>query len=151
MTDNIHLEVVGCKPPLALEGVQLLLKLPGPMLSKNGSKKHDLKFLEGSANIAGVAELIDTGLCRGLLDNELEFGISHGRINDILTGSLVIHCFEQLGIGTAKVNPMLVCGDNGALLDHHLVWVAPDCLILVLGAYRIKGPCLFQEGTQNTP
>ncbi len=59
MVRNIRLEVVGLVLPFVLEGVQLLFKLPHPALSKAWSEKRDLEFLKSSADIAGLAELVD--------------------------------------------------------------------------------------------
>ncbi len=74
MTGNIQLEVVVFMLAFALEGMQLFLELPSPMLSETRAKKCDLKFLEGSTDIAGLAKCFDANLCRGLLNNNLELG-----------------------------------------------------------------------------
>ncbi len=75
VVSDVRLEVVVLVLALVLEGTQLLLKLLGLALSKTQSKKCGLEFLIGSAEIVGLAELVNTGLCRGLLDNELEFAL----------------------------------------------------------------------------
>ncbi len=41
-------------------------------------------------DIAGLAELVNTGLSRGILHDKLELGITHGRIKQILGGSKVM-------------------------------------------------------------
>ncbi len=74
----------------------------------------------------GLAELFDAGFSRGLLNNELEFGIAHGKINNILERSKVIHFFERLGVSPTKIDHMLLNGDNGALLDHHFLGSLPS-------------------------
>ncbi len=76
MGSNV-LEVLVLVLTPVLEGSKLLLKLPCLVLSENWSKKRGPEFLVGSADIAGLTELVDAGLCGGLLNNELEFGIAH--------------------------------------------------------------------------
>ncbi len=73
---KVHLEVVGLEFPLVLEGTKLLLKLSSMALVKTWTKKCKLEFLECSADILHLAELVDSGLSWGLFHNDLEFGIA---------------------------------------------------------------------------
>ncbi len=84
-------------------------------------------------DIAGLAELIDADLCRGLLNNEFELCKAHCRVNCIFGQTQVIHLFEQLGICPTMVDPMLLDGNDRAPLYHLLVGIFPEpvCLILV--------------------
>ncbi len=120
MASNIHLEVVGLKLPLVLEGMQLLFELSGVALGKTWTKKLELKFLEGSVDVAGLVELINGGLSRGLFGNNPEFGIAHGRINNKLGGSVVIHLLELLTIDSIVVDEVLLDGVNREPFYHFL-------------------------------
>ncbi len=121
---KICLGVICLVLPFVLEGVQLLLSL---VLGKTWSKKCVLEFLESSTDIMGLVELVDAGLSR-VLHNNNEFSLTFCRINGILGRSEVMHFFVQLGVSPAKVDPMLLDGDDGGALDHHLVRY---CLVLV--------------------
>ncbi len=90
---NVHLEVIGLKFPLVLEGAQLLFKLSGVALGGAWSKKHELEFLEGSVEVAGLAKLIDAGLSNGHLNNDPEFSIAHDRITKNL-GDLTLSSLQ---------------------------------------------------------
>ncbi len=92
--------------------MELLLKLSGTTLGKTMAKKSNLEFLVGGKDIVGLAELIDAGLGKGLLNNDPEFGITHGRVNSKLWGSYV----RQVSINSGIVDVMLFDGNNGAPL-----------------------------------
>ncbi len=65
MASNVHLEVVKLVFTPVLEGAQLLLKSPCPVLSETGSKICGPDFLVGSPDIMGLVELVNAGLCGG--------------------------------------------------------------------------------------
>ncbi len=92
---------------------------------KSGARNVTWSFLnaECSADVAGLAELIDAGLGRGLFNNDLDFSIVYGRINNKLGGSKVVHLFKQIGINSVVVDLMLLDWDNEAPFYHLLVGV----------------------------
>ncbi len=45
-------------------------------------------------DITGLAKLVNTGLSRGILCDNLELGITHARIKQILGGSQVMHVLK---------------------------------------------------------
>ncbi len=93
-------------------------------------------------DIAGLAKLIDADLYGGLLNNQLELCEAHHRVNCILGRAQVMHCFEQLGICPAVVDPMLLDGDDRAPFYHLLVRVLKEPVGLIL---MDKGNNMWKE------
>ncbi len=69
---NVHLEVVVPILPFIPEGPKFVLKLSGTSLSKAGPKEHDPQLLVSGTDIAGLAKLINAGLCSCILRDNLE-------------------------------------------------------------------------------
>ncbi len=84
------------------------------------------------------AALVDASLSRGFLNHNLEFGIAHSRINNILKGLQVMQVLEQLDIGPSNVDHMLLDPDNGALLNHCHIGISPKSIHLNLVFERDK-------------
>ncbi len=103
------------------------------MVGKTRAKKCGPEFLEGSADIAGLAKLFDADLCWGLVKDNLELCVTHSRVNCILGGTQAVHLFEQLSICPVVVDPMLLNENDRESFYHLLVWFVkePICPILV--------------------
>ncbi len=72
MLGNVCLEVTVLVLSFVREGAQLLLEVSGGALGESQTKKHEPKFLVRSTYIASLAELVNTGLSRGILLENLE-------------------------------------------------------------------------------
>ncbi len=91
---NVCLEVTVLVLPFVLEGTQLLLELSGAVMGESRTKKCESEFLVCSTDNVGLAKLVNTGLNRGILHNDLELSIAHGRIKQIFGGSKIIKIFK---------------------------------------------------------
>ncbi len=94
MLVNVCLEVTVLVLPFVIEGAQLILNLSSTSLGELWAKNREPEFLVCSMDIAGLARLVNTDLSRGILYDDLELSITHGRIKQICGGSQVKHILE---------------------------------------------------------
>ncbi len=81
--------------PFVLERPEFILKLSGRVLGDSWAKKREPEFPLHSTDIASLAKLVNAGLGRGILHDNLELSIAHCRVQHILRGSEVIHVRYQ--------------------------------------------------------
>lgn len=94
MLGNVHLEVIVLVLSLVLQGPEFFFKLAGVALGKSQAKKCESEFLVRGTEIAGLVKLVDTGLGRGVLRDDLFLSIAHRRVMQILGGVQVMQILE---------------------------------------------------------
>ncbi len=123
VSGNVRLEVTVLVFPFVLEGTELFFELSSASLGEAGSKESEPQLQVCSAEIAGLAELVNAGLSRGILCDDLEFGIAHGQIKKVFRRLQVMYGFEQLGVQPIGLDAMLVDRDDRASFYHGFVGI----------------------------